>query len=131
MIRNIIGVITGLIIGMITNLVVVIINLALHPMPKGVTFADKQGVAQYIQSLPLLALILILIAHLSQSFIGAFIAAKISLSYQLPCALIVGICSLILGIINIVDMQLPNWMFVEMPLYLIAAWTAGKLALRR
>ena len=132
MIRNIIAVITGLIIGMTVYQLFVEKNLALHPMPEGLDFfTDKQETAQYIQNLPLFAFALILVAHLSQSFVGAFIAAKISLNKQLPCALIIGMCSLILGIINMIIMQLPSWMLIEMPLYLITAWTAGKLALRK
>ena len=68
MIRNVCAVVAGLIVGMLFNMVVVGVDFMLYPMPEGVDFEDTEGVAAYIKSLPLLALLIVLVAHLGQAF---------------------------------------------------------------
>jgi predicted membrane metal-binding protein len=46
-------------------------------------------------------------------------------------ALIVGVLILIGGIMNAMTIPLPTWMMVEMPLYLVVAWLAAKIELKR
>ena len=70
MIRNIAAVFVGLIVGMIANMAIVKLDVMLYPMPEGVTFEDTEGVAAYISTLPLLALLLVIVAHLGQAFVG-------------------------------------------------------------
>ena len=42
-------------------------------------------------------------------------------------AMIIGVLSLIGGYINMQSIPLPTWMWIEMPLYLVAAWLAASL----
>jgi hypothetical protein len=45
--------------------------------------------------------------------------------------MIVGSISLLGGIWNMMNMPMPAWMWVEAPLYLIAAYAAAKIKLGR
>ena len=45
--------------------------------------------------------------------------------------MIVGVFSLAGGIIVMMMIQGPNWMLVELPLYLVVAWLAGRLEQQR
>jgi len=42
-------------------------------------------------------------------------------------AIAVGVLSLAAGIMNLLMIPAPSWLWVEIPLYLVAAWVAGKL----
>ena len=125
--RDITAVLLGWIVGMVTNMAFVFLSVALYPMTDGVTFNDKEGFAAYIETLPLTAFLIILAAHLGQAFFGALVAAKISRKRPMVVAMIIGVLSLIGGYINMQSIPLPTWMWIEMPLYLVAAWFAASL----
>jgi len=127
--RDITAVLLGWIVGMVANMAFVFLSVALYPMPDGVTFNDKEGFAAYIETLPLTAFLIILAAHLGQAFFGALVAAKISRKRPMVVAMIIGVLSLIGGYINMQSIPLPTWMWIEMPLYLVAAWFAAYLVI--
>lgn len=131
MIRNIAAVFVGLIVGMIANMAIVQLDVMLYPMPDGVTFEDTEGVAAYISTLPLLALLPVMVAHLGQAFVGGWVAAFISSRHSMVVAMIVGVLSMLGGIANMFMMTLPPWMWIEVPLYLVAACAAATLELKR
>ena len=35
------------------------------------------------------------------------------------------------GIMNMMTIKGPDWMFIELPLYLVVAWLAGRLVAKR
>lgn len=125
------AVLVGWIVGMVANGAIVFLNIALYPMPEGVTFDDKVGFAAYIETLPLTAFLIVLVAHLSQAFFGALVAAKISRKRPMVVAMIIGVLSLIGGYINMQNIPLPTWMWIEMPLYLVASWLAATIVLKK
>ena len=131
MLRNICAVVVGLIAGMAFNMALVILNNALYPMPEAAFRNDVEALEVYISNLPLLAFLIILIAHVGQAFFGGLIAAVISKNSAMLCAMIVGTLSLIAGGFNMIAMMLPGWMSIEFPLYLIASYVAAKLVLNR
>lgn len=131
MIRNISAVVIGLLAGMAVNLALFTLALQFWPMPEGVTFEDAEGFAAYIKSLPVIAMLVVMLAHLGQAFVGGWIAAIISRNSSLMVAMIVGTLSMMAGIYNMLVLPLPTWMWIEIPLYLVAAWAAAQLVLVR
>ncbi len=125
--RDIIAVLVGWIVGMVSNMAFVFLNVALYSMPEGVTFDDKEGFAAYLETLPLTAFLIVLVAHLSQAFFGGLAAAGISRKRTMTVAMIIGVLSLIGGYINMQSIPLPTWMWIEIPLYLVVSWLAGYL----
>ena len=125
--RDIFAVLVGWIVGMAAKMAFDFLSVALYPMPDGVTFDDKERYAAYIETLPLTAFLIVLVAHLSQAFFGGLAAAKISKKRPTTVAMIIGVLSLIGGYINMQSIPLPTWMWIEMPLYLVAAWLAAYL----
>ena len=131
MIRNILAVIAGIVVGMTFNYVMVMLNTALYPMPDGVNFDDMDMLVEYFSNLPFSAYLIILVAHLGQAFLGGMVSAVISRNAVMTVAIIVGLVSMIGGIINMILLPLPNWMWIESPLYLVAAWLAARVVLAR
>ena len=131
MLRNICAVIVGLAGGMAVNMLIVMLSTVLYPMPEGVSFNDREGLEAYIETLPFTAFLIVMLAHLGQALVGGWIAAIISRNAPMLVAMIVGSLSMIAGIYNLATMPIPAWMWVEVPLYLIAAYAAAKMALSR
>lgn len=131
MFRNVGAVIIGWFVGSLFNASLVYLNIALYPVPESFDWEDTAGVEVYFETLPVMAFIIVLIAHLGQSFIGGYVAARISKNQVLGVAMIVGGISLLGGIMNSIMMPLPNWMLIELPLYLVVSCWAGMLELKR
>ena len=126
MLRNVGAVIAGLVVGMFVNLALVQLNTVLFPLPAGVDLADSAQMRDAIQDLPAAAWILVFAAHLSQSFVGAWVAARLGASHWMTLAMIVGVVSLGAGIANAMMLSAPAWTWLEMPFYLVVAWMAGR-----
>ena len=126
----IVAVIVGLFIGGTVNLGTGMLNVLIFPMPDGVSWNDSEAINEWIKDLPQSAFILVLVAHVSQAFVGGFVAALIAKRNMMCVAMAVGVLSLVAGIMNLLMIPAPSWLWVEMPLYLVAAWVAGKLVMR-
>jgi hypothetical protein len=132
MIRNIVAVIAGLVVGMLVNMALVLLNVyVFFPMPPGTDMADPEQFNAYIATLPTAAFFLVLAAHLGQSFVGGWAAARIGSSRPMMLAMIVGVGTLAGGIINMMTVKGPTWMYIELPLYLVVAWLAGRMEVNR
>lgn len=126
MLRNVSAVIAGLVVGMFVNLALVQLNTVLFPLPDGVDLTDSAQMRVAIQALPAAAWILVFAAHLGQSFVGAWVAARLGASHWMTLAMIVGVVSLGAGIANAMMLSAPAWTWLEMPFYLVVAWMAGR-----
>ena len=126
MLRNVGAVFAGLVVGMIVNLALVQLNTVLFPLPDGVDVTDTSQMRDAIRDLPAAAWILVFAAHLSQSFVGAKVAARLGTSHWVALAMIVGVVSLGAGIANAIMLSVPAWAWLEMPFYLVVAWMAGR-----
>ena len=131
MIRNIGAVVVGLVAGMAVNMAIGALAWVLYPMPEGVGFSDAEGVAAYMAALPKAVFLIVLAAHLSQAFVGGWVAARISPNQPMVVAMIVGAISLVSVIANMKSIPLPTWMMVEFPLYLVVAWAAARMEINR
>ena len=132
MVRNIAGVVVGLFVGSVANMALIFANMALFPAPPDLDIMDPEAFAAYAAGLPDTAFILPMVAHLAQAFIGGWVAARIGASRPVLLALIVGVLSLVGGVLNMMNFpDAPIWMWAEMPGYLAVAWAAGTLEQRR
>ena len=130
MIRNIIAAFLGILAGMAVNMSLVMVALVSYPMPEGVDFTDTEAMPEYFATLPATGFLVVLAAHLGQSFFGGLVAALLSKDRPRTMALIIGVLSLIGGVVNLTELPHPTWMWIEVPGYLLAAWFAASLAMR-
>ena len=127
MLRNLLAVIVGLVVGMAVNMGLIQLNFqVLFPMPPGMDMNDPEQFNAYVAGLPHTAFIVVLLAHLGQSFVGAWIAARLGGSHRMKLAMTVGILSLVGGIMAMFMIDGPGWLAIELPLYLLVAWAAGR-----
>ena len=132
MFRNILAVVAGTAVGMAVNMALIMLNSkVLFRMPAGTDMYDPVQMNAYIASLPVAAFLVVIAAHLGQSFVGGWTAARLGASNPLVLAMIVGVFSLIGGLANMMQLEHPTWMYIEVPLYLVVAWAAGQLEIKR
>ncbi len=132
MVRNIGAVFAGMVAGMMVNMAIVMLNsYVLFPMPEGTDFNDPVSMGAYIESLPAIAMVVAMVAHLGQSFVGGWVAARVGASRPMVLAMIVGVLSMLGGIANMMQLPTPAWFVIELPLYLVVAWAAGSIEVKR
>lgn len=132
MLRNVAAVVAGLIAGMVFNMALVMVNAyLLFPMPPGTDMNDPAQLQPYIDSLPTVAFLVVFVAHVGQAFVGGWVAARLAASRPMALALAVGVASLVGGVMNFMAVSGPTWMYAELPLYLVLAWAAGAIEVRR
>lgn len=132
MARNIIAVIAGLAVGMVVNMALILLNsYVLYPMPEGMDMQDTEQMNAYIRTLPTAAFFVVLAAHLGQAFVGGWTAARLGASKPMVLAMIVGVLSLAGGVYNLINLDGPKWLAIELPLYLVLAWLAGRIEVKR
>lgn len=132
MIRNVIAVIVGLAVGMVVNMSLVMLNAnVLFPMPEGTDMNDPEQLNAWVATLPTAAFFVVMAAHLGQSFVGGWLAARLGSSRPMLLAMIVGLASLAGGIMSMMSIKGPAWFVIELPLYLVVAWLAGRMEVTR
>ncbi len=127
MIRNIGAVFAGLVVGSFANMAVIIAMTLIWPLPEGVDMSNPEQMEPYIASLPAVAWLCAMVAHLLQAFVGGGVAAKLGGSHPVRLALIVGGLTMLGGVMNAINLSAPLWMWIEMPLYFVVAYGAGRL----
>lgn len=132
MLRNIGAVLAGMVAGSLVNMALILLNsFVLFPMPPGTHFNTPEQVSAYLATLPAVAFVVVMLAHLGQSFVGGWVAARLGGSQPMMLALIVGAFSLLGGILNMMSIRGPAWTYIELPLYLVVAWAAGRIEQNR
>jgi hypothetical protein len=131
MLRNIAAVVAGIFVGMVVNMSIIQLNTGvLFPLPAGADMNDAAQFNAYLASLPAIAFVVVMAAHLGQAFVGGLVAARLSASHPMRLALVVGVFALVGGVAALLMYDGPAWMVVELPLYLVVAWAGGRLGRR-
>ncbi len=102
MIRNILAVITGVLVGMIVNIGLIILGSSLIPTTEG--FDPMNAINWDLNNF-----IFPFLAHALGTLVGAFLATKIANSYQLPLAMSIGVFFLIGGVTMVYILPAPVW----------------------
>ena len=132
MLRQVAAVLIGILIGSALNMGLIELNSSvLFPAPEGLDLSDPDQFNAYIAGLPTLAFLVVLVAHLGQAFVGGLVAARLAASHPMTLALVVGVVSLAGGIAAMTMIDGPDWLIIELPLYIVAAWCAGHLEVKR
>ena len=131
-IRNLLAIAVGLACGSALSTALIELNFTvLFPPTEDLPSGDLAAFNDHIKALPSIAFIPVLMAHLSQALLGGWLAARLAASTPIRMALAVGFVSLCGGVLGLVMLDGPPWLAVELPLYIVVAWWAGDLEVRR
>ena len=112
MVRCMVAVICGVIAGGVFYMGGIVLLWALYPPPEGANMHDPATLNTYIQSLPLSAFLVTLVAHAGGALVGGLVAALIARRSALVLGAIVGGFFLLGGIINAMSIPAPLWVVV-------------------
>jgi hypothetical protein len=115
----------------------------LYPLPKDVSLNDPKALGDYILKLPLPAFFVVFTAHFGQALVGGYTAARLgggatcensssTRTSKEGTAMIlsqtVGALTLLGAVLNNLSLTVPAWTWIEMPLFPVMAWIAGRAA---
>ena len=123
--KNFLSIVVGLVFG---NVGIMLLHKAasyLYPFPEGMDQNNMDHIASYLETAPLGAFFMVVIAHLGGSFLGGLGASL--LSKNMNTAYIVGGLFTVFGIINLTILPHPLWMWAEVLFYVPAAYLGFKI----
>lgn len=126
--RKILAVVAGVILAGIVVFAVQAIGHRVYPPPEGLDTKNIEAMKAYVATLPMGALLFVLVAYVLGSFAGGWLAAKIARTTQMHVPLTVGGVQLFFGIVNLLMIPHPAWFAVASVLvFLPSAYFGGKL----
>ena len=117
----------GIVCGVFANTVLSHVAMTLFPADAALDWGNQDAVRDYITSLPIAAFGLVLLAHLSQSFVAAWVSARLQTTPARWTWLLAGGLSFVGGLMNFWSIPHPTWMYIELPLYFVVAAVGAKL----
>lgn len=124
--RNSLAAMAGAIVGIFLITVIQTITSRFFPLPAGVSPNDKVAMGEFIRTLPLQALLLVLFGYLAGVFAGAWVAGRLSLTHPLRQAVMVTILFGIATLLNLSSFPHPIWFWIA---NLAVVYAAGRLAI--
>jgi len=126
MIRNIVAVVVAFVIGGVFVFGIEAIGHQVFPLPAGMDKNNMEQVAAYVKTAPLGALLFVLLAQSSGSFMGGLVTWILGGSRQTILALIYGVLALTMAAITVSLIKHPVWMtalalFLPIPLSLLGS----------
>ncbi|MEX1132482.1 MAG: hypothetical protein WEC15_04585 [Flavobacteriales bacterium] len=129
--RNVLAVLTGIIVCMMVNGVLIAVSASVIPPPEGVDPNDMESIKANADKFLPEHFLFPFLAHALGSLVGAFVAVLLSASRAMSLAVIVGGVHLLGGIAAAFMIPAPTWFVVaDLALaYLPMAWIGGRLAI--
>ena len=132
-IKNILAVIAGCIFGGIVNMGIIMISGSIIPPPDGADITTMEGLKASMHLFKPINFLFPFLAHALGTLTGAFIAAKIAATHKLLFAVVIGLCFLVGGVMNVLMLPSPAW-FTILDLagaYIPMGYLGGKLAFNK
>jgi len=131
-IKNILAVLTGIVLGSVVNMGIIMISGSIIPPPNGADVTTMEGLKLSMHLFQPRHFILPFLAHALGTFSGAIVTALIAANNKMKFALFIGIFFLIGGLTNLFMLPSPIWFaFIDIAgAYIPMGWLGGKLVLR-
>jgi hypothetical protein len=110
--RSVLAVLAGAIVAGLLIAVVEATSSAIYPLPPGIDLHDHEAMRQHIHSLPIGAFLFVLAAWAIGSFGGSWVAARLATRARLGHGLAVGALFLLAGVLTMLSIPHPWWMWV-------------------
>lgn len=107
--RNVLAVVTGLLIGASVNMGLIMISGLVVPPPEGSDLTTNEGLLEAMKLMEPKHFIMPFLAHALGTLVGAFTVAKVGVSHQLKLALVIGLVFLYGGITMVQALPSPLW----------------------
>jgi len=125
-IRTILAVVAGLIAG---SVVIALVQLfSPYQPPPDLDMNDRAKFGEWVNSLPLSALFIVLLAYFLGSVAGGWLTNLIAMPTKYRPALVTGFGLFMAGLMNLLAIPHPFWFaIVSSLIYFVGAWAGGRL----
>ncbi len=108
MVRNVLSVVLAFVIGGLAVFAVEKLGHTVYPVPAGLDPNNLEGLAEYVKTMPVGALLFVLAAQSAGSLIGGLVTGFVSVA-KFPTAMIYGVLALIMAALNAFAIPHPIW----------------------
>ena len=120
--RNIIAIVGGLIAGFVTVALLQSISVIMYPMPEGLSPEDPEAMGEWVKTLPIAALLIVLASHGLGAFVAGCVSSLLRGGTWYAGAAGLGVFFLVGGIFNLLWIPHPLWFAVaDLIIYVPAA----------
>lgn len=130
MIRHISSVVAGLLTAFVIIAMVEWVNSLLFPLPETIDTSDYEALSVYMQDIPGGALLMVLLAYLTGTTGGAWIATVISRGLNWP-AMLIGSMLMGAGLFNVLMISHPAWFVIGTVIVFLPAAFLGYVIAHR
>jgi hypothetical protein len=131
MVRNIVGVIVGIVVASVVNMALIAVGHAIVPLPPGADVSTMEKLSETIHLFGPQNFIFVFLAHALGPLVGTFVTMLIAVSHKMKIAIGMTVFFLLGGIAANVMIPAPSWfkavdlIFAYIPSSLIGARLAG------
>ncbi|MBB1088628.1 hypothetical protein H4F99_09020 [Lysobacter sp. SG-8] len=136
-VRNVLGVVLGLVVGSAVNMAIISFGPMLVPPPAGVDVMDPDSLAQGMHLFEPKHFLVPFLAHALGTLVGATIASAVAARRKGVMAAVVGVFFLAGGIAAATMIPAPAWfialdlLLAYLPMAWLGHWIAGRFGPRR
>lgn len=131
MLRKTLAVVLGVVAAVIVIIAIEALGHVIYPPPENLDVASRETMEAYIESLPIVAQLFVMIAWVAATLVGGLLACFIARQSPLIYASIVGVLVLVGTVINLVAIPHPPWFSMSSVAAIIATTLlTGKLGSR-
>jgi hypothetical protein len=126
-VRSILAVIVGMVVAFVLIAVVQMIGMRVYPPPPGLDPRNIESLKAAMASIPLGALLFVLLSYAAGSVAGGWLAAWIAPRAPMMHAMIVAALLFGAGLMNLMTIPHPVWFWVASSLiYWLGAWSGAQ-----
>lgn len=123
--RNVLASMAGAFTGIIIISLMQLISAAIYPLPAGIDRADPQAMGEFIRTLPMPAMFLVLAGYLLGVLGGAWVGGRLSLTAPVRQVVMITGFFFIASIMNLTSFPHPLWFWVaNLGAVLYGGWLA-------
>jgi hypothetical protein len=124
----VLAVIAGIFAAMITFIVVEQLIHLIYPFPQGLDLQNTAQVNQYLESLPILYWLLVILGWILGSVLAGALIKRISRSASIVPPLIVGTILTLVSLVNVISFQHPTWfVIVSLMVFFVSVFAGHRL----
>ena len=129
-VRNVLAVITGIVLGSVVNMGIINLQYSFIALPEGVDVTNTESLKSSMHLFEPKHFIFPFLAHAIGTLVGAYLSVRIAASHKMYFALGIGVFFLIGGISMVFLIPSPIWFAIVdlSAAYIPMGWLGGRLA---
>ena len=127
--KNILAVVMALIVGSFVIVLIERVGHSLYPIPESLDFRNKEAIRSYLNEAPIGSLLFVFFAWAGGALIGGLVSSYIATESPVKMALVSGGIFMVFGIVNMITIPNPFWMWSALLVFVPMSWLGSKVVM--